>query len=342
MNRTSAVLAVVLAAAVAACQRAPEQAAAQPPPNAPASTLAPAVAPDAGAGYESAGVPAASAPAERPTQQPPTYPRSAEPRTAPRSSARVAQAPRTSTHVAQAPRTTTSSTTSSTASSSHHSSRVERVDHVPAAEPIDVPTDDRRSEARRSETARDQNGRRAEAEPEPAATPRPERLTLSAGTELQLVLEEGLSSATSHQGDAVTARVTRATAPDGSIVLPGGTVLKGHVYRAEEAGRVSGRSHLGVDFDRIVVRGVEHRLDTTTIEVEGPESHSRDAAIVGGSTVGGAIIGGILGGGSGAKKGAIAGVLGGTGAVLATRGKEVEVPSGSRWTVRVKALTHLD
>jgi YVTN family beta-propeller protein len=76
--------------------------------------------------------------------------------------------------------------------------------------------------------------------------------------------------------------------------------------------------------------------DTTAIDVAGPDSHGRDAAIIGGSTVGGAILGGILGGGGGAKKGAIVGVLGGTGAVLATRGKDVEIPAGSNWTVRVK------
>ena len=134
----------------------------------------------------------------------------------------------------------------------------------------------------------------------------------------------------------MTARVSRATGPDGNVVLPGGTVLKGRVYRADAAGRVKGRSRLSVDFDRITVRGVEHRLDTTAIDVEGPDSHGRDAAIIGGSTVGGAIVGGILGGGSGAKKGAVVGAVGGTGAVLATRGKDVMIPSGSKWTVKVK------
>jgi hypothetical protein len=97
-----------------------------------------------------------------------------------------------------------------------------------------------------------------------------------------------------------------------------------------------------VDFNRIVVRGVEHDLDTTAIVVEGPDSHGRDAAIIGGSTAGGAILGGILGGGKGAKKGAVIGVLGGTGAVLATRGQDVELPAGSRWTVRVKGPVRVD
>ncbi len=238
---------------------------------------------------------------------------------------------------AATPRTAPRTSTRTARPSNHPSDRVVRVDRVPTPEPIDIPTDANH----RADPARDENARRAESEPMAPEPVRP-TLTLPAGTELQLVLEEGLSSATSHEGDHVTARVSRATAPDGSIVLPGGTVLKGSVYRAESAGRVSGKSHLAVDFDRIVVRGQEHRLDTTAIEVVGPDSHGRDAAIIGGSTVGGAIIGGILGGGSGAKKGAVVGVLGGTGAVLATKGKEVEIPAGSHWTVRVKAATRIE
>jgi hypothetical protein len=297
MIRSRVLIAVSLAAAVAACQRAPEPAAAPPSTTAPASqtTLAPSPGPAAGQGVEPA--PYTMAPA------------------APAAPAREATAPRASnrTRTAPASRATTASRPAGT-----HS---DRVDRAPAAEPIDIPTDE---------------PRRGEAEPTMAREPNRDRLSLPAGTELQLVLESGLSSATSQVGDPVTARVARATAPDGRVVLPGGTILKGRVYRADAAGRVKGKSRLAVDFDHIVVRGVEHKLDTTAIEVEGPDSHGKDAAIIGGSTVGGAIIGGILGGGSGAKKGAVVGVLGGTGAVLATRGKDVEIPAGSNWTVRVK------
>jgi type IV secretory pathway VirB10-like protein len=286
---------------MAACQRAPEPAAAPPSPNAPVSQTTMAPAPATGQGVDAA-------------------PYTLEP-VPPVVRQREATAPRASNRSHTAPTSRATAESRPTTEPRPAGTHSDRVDRAPAAEPIDIPTDDPRR-----------------AEREPAMVPEPNRdvLSLAAGTELQLVLERGLSSATSHVGEAVTARVARATAPDGRIVLPGGTVLKGKVYRADAAGRVSGKSRLAVDFDRIVVRGVEHKLDTTAIDVEGPDSHGRDAAIVGGSTVGGAIIGGILGGGSGAKKGAIVGVLGGTGAVLATRGKDVEIPAGSNWTVRVK------
>jgi len=301
MIRSKAAVAVLLTAAVAACQRAPEPAAAPPSTTAPVSQTTVAPAPATGQGVEAAPYTVApAAPAAAPEREA-TAPRpAARPRTAPASRGTAA-----SRETASRPANT----------------RSDRVDRAPAAEPIDIPTDD---------------PRRAEGEPAMAREANRDRLSLPAGTELQLVLESGLSSATSQVGDPVTARVARATSPDGRIVLPGGTVLKGRVYRADAAGRVKGKSRLAVDFDRIVVRGVEHRLDTTAIDVEGPDSHGKDAAIIGGSTVGGAIIGGILGGGSGAKKGAVVGAVGGTGAVLATRGKDVEIPAGSNWTVRVK------
>lgn len=319
MTRSRAVLAIVLGSAVAACQRSPEPAAAPPSTNARGSqSVAPGQVPEPGAGQ---GLESTPAPGALEAGSPATGSgKSAESSSRAATSAHRTEAARRSTVADQGGRRTR------TPQAAHRSDRVERVDRVPAAEPIDIPTDDARRRVAREGTSA----------PTLAGEPNRDRLTIPAGTELQLILENGLSSATSQEGDPVTARVERATGPDGRVLLPGGTVLKGRVYRAAPAGRVSGKARLAVDFDRIVVRGTEHRLDTTAIDVEGPDSHGRDAAIVGGSTVGGAIIGGLLGGGSGAKKGAVVGILGGTGAVLATRGHDVEIPSGSRWTVRVK------
>jgi len=163
-----------------------------------------------------------------------------------------------------------------------------------------------------------------------------ERVSIPAGTQLSLVLETPLSSVTSHAGDRIEARVERATSEDGRVLLPGGTLLKGHVLDAQPSGRVSGKARVTVAFDQIVVRGRSQRLQTTEIEAVADDSHGRDAAIIGGGTAAGAIIGGIAGGGKGAGKGAIIGGIAGAGAVLGTKGKEIEVPAGSRWSVRVK------
>ncbi len=171
--------------------------------------------------------------------------------------------------------------------------------------------------------------------------PRATEMVLPEGTELHLVLEQPLSSVTSHAGDPVTARVERALSEDGRIVLPGGTVLQGRVTDARSSGRVSGRARVTVDFDRIVVRGLTHELDASPIVAEAPSESGRDAKIVGGSAAAGAILGAIADGSKGAVRGAVVGAGAGGAAVLIGKGREIEMPSGSRWTVRVRNAVRL-
>ncbi len=78
-------------------------------------------------------------------------------------------------------------------------------------------------------------------------------------------------------------------------------------------------------------------IRTGTVARVAPGTKKRDAATIGGGAVGGAIIGGILGGGDGAAKGAAIGGAGGTGVVLATRGKEVRLAAGTPISVRLTA-----
>ena len=175
---------------------------------------------------------------------------------------------------------------------------------------------------------------------QPAPPPEP-ALVLAEGSKLTLRFENALSSETSRAGDSVTARVENATDPAGRVALPGGTVLRGRVVDARQAGRVKGRARVSVDFDRIVVRGRTHELDASTITVEAPDDHGRDAKIVGGSAAAGAILGAIKDGKEGFAKGAIIGGAGGTGAVLLTRGRDIQIPAGSRFTVTVKDTVRL-
>jgi hypothetical protein len=164
---------------------------------------------------------------------------------------------------------------------------------------------------------------------------------IPAGTALSLVLETPLSTETTREGQAVTARVERATSDDGRVVLPGGSVLRGRVTEVDRAGRVSGRAHLAVKWDTLTVRGESHRVAVSDLAMTAEAQHGRDAKIIGGSTAAGAIIGGIVNGGSGAKKGAIIGAGAGAGAVLVNKGQDVEMPAGSRWTVRVRETVRL-
>ena len=154
-------------------------------------------------------------------------------------------------------------------------------------------------------------------------------VTIPAGTTLPLELTTAVSTATAQVEMPVSARLRRAVTIDGTTALPAGTVLHGEVSEVERAGRVQGRSRLALRFTSVVIDGQRESLRTNPLTFEGEATKSEDATKIGAGAGIGAAIGGILGGGSGAAKGAVIGGAAGTGAVLATRGKEVELAAGS-------------
>jgi len=160
--------------------------------------------------------------------------------------------------------------------------------------------------------------------------------TLPAGTVLPVRFETTVSSANSRPEDKVLAVVRENVLdPDGGIVIPAGSVLRGRVVSAQRAGKVKGRSYLAVSFDSVEVHGRVHRVSTNRLGVQGRSGAKKDAAIIGGGTGAGALVGAIADGKGGAAKGALIGGATGTGVVLATRGPEVVIPAGAGYRVRL-------
>ena len=154
-------------------------------------------------------------------------------------------------------------------------------------------------------------------------------LTLPAGTALPLELLTALSSETAQIEAPVRARLQQAVSVDGYTVLPAGAIVHGNVTAVDRAGRVQGRSQLAFRFTEVEVSGGREELRTNALAFEGEATRGEDATKIGAGAVGGAIIGGILGGGDGAAKGAVIGGAAGSGVVLATRGKDVTLASGT-------------
>ena len=169
---------------------------------------------------------------------------------------------------------------------------------------------------------------RAAAEPVPTVRV----VTSPAGTALPLELTTAVSSETAQVETPVTARLRKAITVDGETALPAGAIVHGEVSDVERAGRVQGRSRLALRFTSIVIDGRRESLRTNPVSFQGEASKGEDAVKIGAGAGIGAAIGGILGGGSGAAKGAAIGGAAGTGTVLATRGKEVELESGADLT----------
>ena len=175
--------------------------------------------------------------------------------------------------------------------------------------------------------------------PAPAAPPKPRfrEVSAPAGTELSLELTTALSSETAQVETPVTARLRRPVVVDGVTVFPAGAVFHGNVTEVERAGRVKGRSHLAFRFTEVAIDGQRDPARTNSVSFEGEATKGEDATKVGAGAGIGAVIGGIIGGGSGAAKGAAIGGAAGAGTVLATRGRDVELPVGSEVTTTLSS-----
>jgi hypothetical protein len=165
---------------------------------------------------------------------------------------------------------------------------------------------------------------------------------LPAGTALPVAFETTVSSATSNAEDRVLAKVRADVRSGGRVVVPAGSELRGHVISARRSGKVKGRAHLSLRFTELSVGGKTYPVSTARISLLAAKTHGRDAKVIGGGAAAGALVGAIADGGKGAGVGALVGGGAGTGVVLATRGKEVTLPAGARWRVRLLKPLALD
>jgi hypothetical protein len=152
-------------------------------------------------------------------------------------------------------------------------------------------------------------------------------ITLIAGTDIPVRINETLDSATTQTGDRFTGSVASDLILDGMVVLPQGTPVSGHVDAAQDAAHFKGSSLLTISLTAINRKGehIEAATDPYTRQGEGRGKNT--AAKVGGGAVAGAILGGIFGGGRGAAIGSAAGAGVGAGAQGVTRGQQVQIPS---------------
>ena len=164
---------------------------------------------------------------------------------------------------------------------------------------------------------------------------RPNPITVPEGTTFPLVLETAMSSATSRSGDRVVARLAEDVRVGEKVVVPSGSEVRGRVTAAVPSGRVKTRARLAFDFDTLVLGGKEHPIGTRPLDITARDTHKKDAATIGIGAGAGAIVGAIANGGKGAAIGTLIGGAAGTGVVLTNTGKEVELGTGSRVTVRL-------
>jgi hypothetical protein len=163
----------------------------------------------------------------------------------------------------------------------------------------------------------------------------PDGIKVPEGTAFPVVLETGISSATSRPGDRVVARLAEDIRVGEKVVVPSGSEVRGQVTAAVPSGRVKTRARLAFDFDTLVLDGKEHSIGTRTVDLTAGDTHNRDAATIGIGAGAGAIVGAVVDGKKGAGIGALIGGAAGTGVVLTDTGKEITLGTGSRVNVRL-------
>lgn len=162
--------------------------------------------------------------------------------------------------------------------------------------------------------------------PEPPPAPRLREVTIPAGTSLNVTVLSTLASNTSKVEDPVHGALAEPLVVSGRTTLPKGTEINGTVLEVKESGRVKGKASIVFRFERLLFDGETYRIQTARIAREAGQNKGDDVKKGGLGAGVGAVVGGIAGGGTGAAIGAVAG---GTTTVLATKGREVEIPPGT-------------
>jgi hypothetical protein len=177
---------------------------------------------------------------------------------------------------------------------------------------------------------------------ETPATPEAEavryrEITIPAGTTLSVALTSRVSSNGSSVEDAVNGTLRHPLMANGVTVAPMGSAVSGYVTEALRSGRVKGRARIGLRFTSLKAPDARYTIRTATVARQARATKKADAVKIGVGAGAGAIVGAIAGGKKGAAIGTAVGGGGGTGVVLATRGEEVALGSGSIVTTRLTA-----
>ena len=179
-----------------------------------------------------------------------------------------------------------------------------------------------------------------EVTPVPPPPPRPAKsipaksikVTVPAGSEIHVVLDQAVGSATSQVGQSVTARVTDPVVVAGREVIPAGSRLLGRVVAATPAKKGLGdkAGSITLAFERLATPGGSGSPMAATLTRAGRSSGGKTAGAIGGGAAGGALLGKILGHRS--KDAVIGTALGGaigTGIAAGTKGDDVELSAGA-------------
>jgi hypothetical protein len=157
----------------------------------------------------------------------------------------------------------------------------------------------------------------------PAPPPAPQKITVPAGTQLSIRLNDEVNSEKAQVGDVFHGSISAPVTIGEQTVLSTAADVEGRVVEVKSAGRFAGQSVLTLELTRLTMNGKSYSLQTSQWTKSGNGRGKSTATKVGGGAAVGAVLGGIFGGGKGAAIGAAAGAGAGTGVSAATKGQQI-------------------
>ncbi len=154
-------------------------------------------------------------------------------------------------------------------------------------------------------------------------------LSVPAGTELAIRIDQRISVRTSRAGDHFNGNVVEPVLDNGTIIIPKDTPVSGRVVESHHGGHFRGRSVLELRLTAMTLNGYEYPLDTRDTVRSQRGKGRRSAGIIGGMTGAGMLIGGLATGGVGLAIGAAAGAGSGTAIAAGTGNHNLDIPAES-------------
>jgi hypothetical protein len=163
--------------------------------------------------------------------------------------------------------------------------------------------------------------------------------TIPAGTNLGIALVSAVSSKNASVGDAVQATTTEALIVDGVELAPAGSAVTGTVTDVVSATRnksAETTARLNLVFNSLATVGGSESIHGTLLggEKKAGSTTKRDAAIIVGSGVAGAVLGKVIGKtGKATAAGGVIGAAAGMGVAAMQKGNEVNLPADTKLTI---------
>jgi hypothetical protein len=178
--------------------------------------------------------------------------------------------------------------------------------------------------------------------PPPVGEPviRPADVSIAAGTNLTIRINQHISVKTSRAGDRFDGEIVDPVAGDNDrVVIPKGTPVSGVVVASHRRGHFKGRSILELRLTYLTLNGTRYALDSRDLTQTKKGKGKRSAAFIGGGAGLGMLVGGVATGGVGLLVGGLVGAGGGTALGGLTGNRDIEIPAES--IVRFKLADNL-